>query len=84
MLRKTIYATLIVILTTGAASAQMDNPGVPGYSYSRTDVEKKNDQEIDRTYQSTIKRDSGAEKKKSDPWAVVRPDPSAAAKNKRQ
>jgi hypothetical protein len=48
----------------------------------RTDLEKKNDREIDRAYQSTIKGRPDAEKKKSDPWADVRPAPPAAAKNK--
>jgi len=47
----------------------------------RTDLEKKNDREIDRAYRSTVKG-TDAEKKKSDPWADVRPAPPAAAKNK--
>jgi hypothetical protein len=82
MLRTTIYTTLIVILMLGAASAQTDKQGLPGYTNSvRTDLEKKNDREIDRAYQSTIGRPD-AEKKKSDPWADVRPAPPAAAKNK--
>jgi hypothetical protein len=86
MLRITIYATLIVILTMGAASAQTDNSseqGLPGYTNSlRTDTEKRNDKEIDRAYQSTIKGRLDA-KKNSDPWADVRPaPPPAAAKNK--
>ena len=81
MLRITIYATLIVILTMGAASAQPNNQGLPGYSL-RTDSEKKNDRETDRAYQSTIKGRPDAEKKNSDPWADVRPAPPAAAKNK--
>jgi hypothetical protein len=56
MLRKNIYATLIVILMLGAASAQTDKQGVPGYTDPlRTDLEKKNDREIDRAYQSTVK-----------------------------
>jgi hypothetical protein len=83
MLRITIYATLIVILTMGAASAQTNNQGVPGYTDPlRTDLEKKNDRETDRAYQSTIKGRPDAEKKKSDPWADVRPAPPAATKNK--
>jgi hypothetical protein len=83
MLRTTIYTTLIVILMLGAASAQTDKQGLPGYTNSvRTDLEKKNDREIDRAYQSTIKGRPDAEKKKSDPWADVRPAPPAAAKNK--
>jgi hypothetical protein len=83
MLRKTIHATLIVILMMGTASAQTDKQGLPGYTNSlRTDLEKKNDREIDRAYQSTIKGRPDAEKKKSDPWGDVRPAPPAAAKNK--
>jgi hypothetical protein len=82
MLRKTIYTTLIVILTTAAASAQTDKPGLPGYSNAaRTDQEKKNDRELDRAYESTIKGRPDA-KKNSDPWADVRSAPPAAAKNK--
>jgi hypothetical protein len=67
----------------GTASAQTDKQGLPGNTNSlRTDLEKKNDREIDRAYQSTIKGRPDAEKKKSDPWADVRPAPPAAAKNK--
>jgi hypothetical protein len=87
MLRKTIYATLIVILTMGAASAQTDArpniQGISGYSPMRTQQERNKDREIDRAYQSTIKGRPDAEKK-ADPWGDVRADPSAAAKNKRQ
>jgi hypothetical protein len=83
MLRITIYATLIVILTIGATSAQTDKSGLPGYSNAlRTDLEKKNDREIDRAYQSTTKGVLVPEKKKPDPWGDVRPAPPAAAKNK--
>ena len=82
MLRTTIYATLIVILTMGTASAQADKQGLPGYSNAaRTDAEKKNDREIDRAYESTIKERPDA-KQNSDPWADVRPAPPAAAKSK--
>jgi hypothetical protein len=74
---------LSAILTIEAASAQTNKEGLPGYTNSlRTDLEKKNDREIDRAYQSTIKGRPDAEKKKSDPWADVRPAPPAAAKNK--
>ena len=87
MLRITIYATLIVILTMGAASAQTADQsheqGLPGYSNAaRTDAEKKNDRELDSVYESTVKRLPDA-KQNSDPWADVRPAaPPAAAKNK--
>ena len=85
MLRITIYATLIVILTMGAASAQPNNQGLPGYTNTlRTDSEKKNDRETDRAYQSTIKGRQDAVKN-SDPWGNVRPtQPAAAVKNKQQ
>jgi hypothetical protein len=64
MLRKAIHATLIVILMMGAASAQTDKQGLPGYTNSvRTDLEKKNDREIDRAYQLTVKTLSDTEKK---------------------
>jgi hypothetical protein len=83
VLRITIYTTLIVILMVGAASAQTDKQGLPGYSNAaRTDAEKKNDRETDRAYQSTIRGRPDAEKNKYDPWADVRPAPPAAAKNK--
>ena len=85
MLRITIYATLIVILTMGAASAQTDEheQGLPGYSNAaRTDQEKKNDRELDRAYEAIIKGRPDVKQKNSDPWADVRPAPPAAAKNK--
>jgi hypothetical protein len=84
MLRISIYATLIVILTMAAASAQTDKPGLPGYSNAaRTDQERKNDRELDRAYESAIKGRPDA-KQNSDPWADVRPAPPAAAKNKQK
>jgi hypothetical protein len=74
---------LIVILTTGAASAQADVKDIEaGENSWRTGLEKKNDTAIDHDYQSAIKRLPHTEKKKSDPWADVRPPPPAAAKNK--
>jgi hypothetical protein len=83
MLRTTIRATLILILTMGAASAQPNKQGLPGYTNSlRSDPERKNDKEIDRAYQSTIKGRPDADKKNADPWSDVRPAPPAAAKNK--
>jgi len=82
MPRITVYVMLIATLTIGAASAQIPQQGAPAYTDPlRTDLEKKNDREIDRAYRSTVKG-TDAEKKKSDPWADVRPAPPAAAKNK--
>jgi hypothetical protein len=64
MLRITIYATLIVILMIGAASAQNDLQDIRGGENSwRTEQEKKNDRAIDRAYQSSIKRLPNAEKR---------------------
>ena len=43
MPHRTIYATLIGILTIGAASAQTDKPGLPGYTnILRSGQEKDN------------------------------------------
>jgi hypothetical protein len=79
-----MHATLIVILMLGAASAQTDKQGVPGYTDPlRTDLEKKNDRELDRAYESTVKGRPDA-KQNSDPWADVRSAPPAAAKNKQK
>jgi hypothetical protein len=83
MQRKTICTMLILIMMVGDASAQKNTKNtnaVPGYP--RSDQEKKNDKEIDRAYQSTIKGVSVPEKKKPDPWGDVRPAPPAAANNK--
>jgi hypothetical protein len=83
MLRISIYAVLIVILTMATASAQSDKPGLPGYSNAaRTDQEKKNDRELDHAYESTIKGRPDA-KQNSDPWADVRLAPPAAAKKQK-
>jgi len=65
MLRITIHATLIVILATGAASAQYDPWRTPKH--------------IDRAYQSTIERLPDPKKKQSDPWADPQLTPSGAA-----
>ena len=85
MLRITVYATLIVTLIVGAASAQTYQQGLPGYSNAaRTDAEKKNDRELDSVYESTVKRLPDA-KQNSDPWADVRSaPPPAPAKNKQK
>jgi hypothetical protein len=84
MLRKIIYAMPIAVLTMGAASAQTDKPGLPGYSNAaRNAQEKKNERELDRSYESTIKGRPDA-KQNSDPWADVRPAPPSTAKNKQK
>ena len=86
MLSKTIYATLIVILTMGAALAQTDMQELRdikgGQTSFRTELEKKNDRDIDRTYQSSFKRIPDAKQKNSDPWGDARSAPPAAGKSK--
>jgi hypothetical protein len=86
MLRKTIYSMPIIILTIGAASAQTDMQELQdikgGQNSSRTQLEKKNDRDIDRAYKSAMKRVPNAEKKKSDPWDDARSAPLAAGTNK--
>jgi uncharacterized protein YecT (DUF1311 family) len=85
MLRKTIYAILIVLLTTAIVSVQMPKPGVhlKDDKPSRTKEQKQYDKALDRAYQSTIK-EIPEPKKKSDPWGDIRPSPGAAVKNKQQ
>jgi len=88
MLRKTIHATLIVILMMGAASAQIkDNPGFYNGGGETADEtvkarEKKNDRAIDRAYQSSFKRIPDAKQKNSDPWGDARSAPPVAGKDK--
>jgi hypothetical protein len=86
MLRKTIYSMPIIILTIGVASAQMGEQELQdikgGQTSFRTQQEKKNDRDIDRAYESAMKRVPNAEKKKSDPWADARSAPPAAGENK--
>ena len=86
MLRKTTYAMPIVILTTGAASAQMDTLELQsikgGQNSFRTELQKKNDRAIDGAYQSSFKRIPDAKQKNSDPWGDARSAPPAAGKSK--
>jgi len=95
MLRKTIHVTLIVILMMGAASAQGDQPGFyrgdGEPSLRDRNLEKKNDRAIDRAYHSKqIDNDYKAatskipDQKANDPWAAIRPTPTAPAPKKKQ
>jgi len=87
MLRKTIHATLIVILMMGAAFAQADMGGfiAGGNSLRDRNLEKtgKSDTAIDRAYRSKqIDNDYKAatskipDQKPNDPWGAIRPAPS--------
>ena len=86
MLRKTIYSMPIIILTMGAASAQTDGQELrdikDGQTSFRTQLEKKNDRDIDRAYQSSFKRIPDAKQKNSDPWGDARSAPPVEGKNK--
>ena len=84
MLRKTIHATLIVILMMGAAFAQADMGGfiAGGNSLRDRNLEKKpkSDTAIDRAYRSKqIDDDYKAvnskipDQKPNDPWGAIRP-----------
>jgi hypothetical protein len=85
MLRKTIYATLSALAMTGAALAQMPQPGVhiKDDKPSRTKEQKAYNKALDRAYQSTLK-EIPEQKKKSDPWGDIRSTPPAAGKTKQQ
>ena len=86
MLRKTIHATLVLLLMTEAVSAQMPMPGVhlneDQGKHPRTKEQREYDKALNREYRSAIKKIP--EQNKSDPWGDIRPVPSAAAKNKQQ
>ena len=86
MLRKTIYSMPIIILTIGAASAQTGERDLQdlksGQNSWRTQLEKKNDRDIDRDYQSSFKKIPDAKQKNSDPWGDARSAPPVAGKDK--
>ncbi len=86
MLRKTIYAIVILSLMTEALPAQMQRPGVhfneDQGKQPRTKEQQEYDKALDRAYQSATK--TIPEQKKSDPSGDIRPAPSAATKNKQQ
>jgi hypothetical protein len=89
MQRKARGATFILLLMTQVISAQENTgsaPFRPGVHLkndapSRTKEQKAYDRALDRAYQSTLK-EIPEQKKKSDPWADIRPAPPTAAKNK--
>ena len=69
MLRKTIYSMPIIILTMGAASAQTDVQELQdiksGQTSFRTQLEKKNDRDIDSAYQSSLQAITDSERRKN-------------------
>jgi len=86
MLRKTIYATLVMLLTMGMVSAQMPQPGMHLDEESgkhRTKEQTQYDRALDRAYQDANKKIPEAQKK-SDPWGDIRSTSPGLAKNKQQ
>jgi hypothetical protein len=63
----TIAAMMIALLPASAYSQQNKPP-------LRSDKQMKDDAEIDKAYQETVKRSKGnGQAAKSDPWQTVRP-----------
>ena len=85
MLRKTVYATLIVFLAMETASAQMPQPGVhlneDHGKQPRTKEQQEYDKALDRAYQDANKK-IPEQQKKSDPWGDIRSTSPGSAKNK--
>jgi uncharacterized protein YecT (DUF1311 family) len=83
MLRKTIYAALVLFLMTETVSAQMPTPGVhlneDQGKRPRTKEQQQYDKELDRAYQSATKKIP--EQAKPDPWGGLRSAPSAPDKS---
>jgi hypothetical protein len=64
-----ITAIMIALLPTSAYSQQNKGPLT-----ARTEKEMKEDKEIDKAYQDTMKRaGANGQAVKSDPWQTVRP-----------
>jgi hypothetical protein len=83
MLPRTIFATAIMLLMAGAASAQVQpSLHLKDDKPSRTKAQKEYDKALDRAYQSAIKKIPEPEKKSADPWGDIRPSSAAAGKNK--
>jgi hypothetical protein len=85
MLRKTIYATLILFLTMETVFGQM--PPIGGHlnedsgKRPRTKEQQEYDKALDRAYQDANKK-IPEQQKKSDPWGDIRSTSPGSAKNK--
>jgi hypothetical protein len=83
MLRKIVLAGAFAVLLTGVAEAQMPMPGISLGNGPKqlTPDEQAKQKAIDEAYRAASKKipDKNAP---DDPWASVRPNPYAAAKNK--
>jgi len=78
LLWKLTRAAALIALMTGSAWAQV--PPLPDNDKPPTKEEKEK-QAVDAAYRASLKSIYTA-KKPTDPWADVRPDASATAKNK--
>jgi hypothetical protein len=79
MLRKLIQAGAIIVLLSGAASAQVSP--LPD-NHATLTKEEKAQKDADEAYKEGVKKIPAPEKKSVDPWGDVRPSPPTAAKNK--
>jgi hypothetical protein len=68
--KRLIIAAMMISLFPVSAYSQKDK----GPATRRTEKEMKEDSEIDKAYQETMKRSgSNGEAAKSDPWQTIRP-----------
>jgi hypothetical protein len=79
MLRKSIFVTLVVLLTTEAAFAQLS--GAHHTRRGNSPPSNPQQKELDKAYRSAVEK-IPVPKKNSDPWGDIRSDPPSAAKNK--
>ncbi len=83
MLRKLMQAGAVIALLMGTASAQIPLKlpihGDSKRPLSREEIEKQ--KALDKAYKSATEKIP--DKKAVDPWGNIRPDPTAASKNKR-
>ena len=84
ILRKAVCAAALSAAMTGMASAQFPMPSVNlEQEKHRTPEQIQHDQAIDKAYQSATKKIPD-QTTPNDPWATVRPAPSAPAPKKLQ
>jgi len=75
-MRRVILAAMLTALMPAFAYAQYSDGAAKGPATVRTEKEMKNDAEIDKAYQQTLKRlksEAPAAAAKTDPWQSVRP-----------
>jgi hypothetical protein len=69
-MKKLVIAAMMISLFPASAYSQKDK----GPPTTRTEKEMKEDSEVDKAYQETMKRSgSNGQTAKSDPWQTIRP-----------